>query len=114
MIITREITYDYEKCIGYRYNLMSPDVKLAYLNIIIDYEEKSSIITDFSCINTNKGSGSILLKFVIGEMIKIQIKNITLDDMSNRYRNIHNIYLKFGFKYVHEFGPEMELLLNIG
>ena len=113
MIITREITYDYEKCIGYRYNLMSPDIKLAYLNIIIDYNDNSSIITDFSCINTNKGSGSILLNFVIREMTKIQIKNITLDDMSNRYRQSHNIYLKFGFSYLYEFGPEMELLLDI-
>jgi len=110
VIITKEITYNDEKCIGYRYNLMSPDVKLAYLNIIIDYHEKSSIITDFSCINTNKGSGSILLNFVIGELTKfnkIEIKNITLDDMSNRYRNLHNIYLKFGFNYIYESGPEM-------
>lgn len=113
MIITKELTYDDEFSIGYRYNLINENAKLAYLNIIINHNDFSSIITDFSCININKGHGSILLNFVIGEMKKIQIKNITLDDMSNRYRNPHNIYLKFGFKYLYDFGPEMELLLDI-
>ena len=46
------------------------------------------------------------------EAKKIKIKVVFLDDMSDQYRNLHNIYKKFGFKYLHDFGPEMKLTLN--
>ena len=111
MNIIRETTCKDKKYIEYKYNLINSITKLGYLNIIINYNKRSSTITDFSCIDTNKGYGSILMKYVISEMKKIQIKNIMLDDMSNRYRESHNIYLKNGFYYIHEFGPEMKLLL---
>jgi hypothetical protein len=115
MNITSDITYEDEESIGYIYNLMNinTNTKIGYLNIIINYNEKSSIITDFYCMDTNKGHGSILLNFLINQMKKLQIKNITLDDMTNKYRNLHNIYTKFGFNYIYDVGPEMILLLNI-
>ena len=109
MFITHDITYKDKEYIGYKYSLINSITKIGYLNIIINYNEQSSTITDFYCIDTNKGHGSILMNFVIDEMKKIHIKCITLDDMSNRYRNLHNIYLKFGFKYIHNDGPEMEM-----
>lgn len=109
MYMTRDISYEDKECIGYKYNLINSITKFGYLNIIINYNEQSSTITDFYCTYTNKGHGSILMNFVIDEMKKIHIKCITLDDMSNRYRNLHNIYLKFGFKYIHNDGPEMEM-----
>lgn len=112
MNVICEISYENVNCIGYRYSLMDSNIKLGYLNIIIDYNENTSTITDFSCIKPNNGFGSILLDFVINEMKIIQINNITLDDMSNRFRNSHNIYIKFGFNYLHDFGPEMELKIK--
>jgi hypothetical protein len=54
----------------------------------------------------NKGEGTILLNDVIIYANHI-FKNILLDDMTTRYREDHNIYIKYGFKYIHDDGPEM-------
>ncbi len=99
-------------CEGFRYNLFCANERVGYLNIIINCNEKSSTITDFSCVKFGKGFGSILLKSVINEIKNLKINIIMLDDMTNRYRQTHNIYLKFGFKYLYDSGPEMELVIN--
>lgn len=58
-----------------------------------------------------KGYGSALLSEVIEYMRDQGYSCILLDDMSERARKPHNIYTKFGFEYVHEYGPEMILHL---
>ena len=85
---------------------------MAYLNIIYNCNDNESTITDFSSTESNKGYGSILLDYVITEAKKIKMGVILLDDMSKQYRNLHNIYKKFGFKYLDDFGPEMKLTLD--
>ena len=113
MNITKELTYSDEISIGNRYNLICANKRIAYLNIIINYVDNESTITDFSCTESNKGHGSILLNYVIKEVKKLKIDVILLDDMSKQYRKLHNIYTKFGFNYLHDFGPEMKLTLDI-
>lgn len=112
MNITKDLTYEDEMSMGYRYNLIIENKCLSYLNIIYNCNDNESTITDFTSIETNKGYGSILLDYVIIEAKKIKIKVILLDDMSKRYRNLHNVYKKFGFKYLNDFGPEMKLTLD--
>lgn len=59
----------------------------------------------------NKGIGSILLNQLIEYAKKTNTQKIILDDMSDNFRLRNNIYLKHGFQYVNEFGPEMELII---
>ena len=40
------------------------------------------------------------------------VKAVTLDDDSDRYRQPHNLYIKLGFKYVDDSGPEMETTIE--
>jgi len=112
MNIYEDLTYSDEFNKGYCYNLYINNEKKGYCNIIINDITKSSIITDFYCMKTNCGFGSILLKYLIEKIRKTKINIILLDDMSDRYRNSHNIYLKFGFRYISKTGPEMELKIN--
>lgn len=56
----------------------------------------------------NKGVGSILLNQLIEYAKKNNVSKIVLDDMSDNYRENRNIYVKHGFQYVNEDGPEME------
>lgn len=72
-------------------------------------ENKLTIISLYvSPIFQGKGYGSSLLKNVI-KFAKKQEYLITLDDMSDRFRSDHNIYIKNGFKYTDSSGPEMQL-----
>jgi ribosomal protein S18 acetylase RimI-like enzyme len=59
----------------------------------------------------NQGYGSILLYNLIEYCKNNEINNITLDDMSDRFNQQNNIYIKFGFKYIMEGFPEMELFI---
>jgi len=59
----------------------------------------------------NQGYGSILLYNLIEYCKKNEIKNIILDDMSDRFNQKNNIYLKFGFRYIINGLPEMELFI---
>ena len=64
---------------------------------------------DFNINFEQKGYGTILLNEVIDTLKKkySSIRTIELDDMTDRYRQPNNIYLKFGFTYVSDHGPEM-------
>lgn len=53
-----------------------------------------------------EGNGTKLLQHGIQFAHNVGIRDITLDDMSDRYRCKDNIYLKNGFKYVGD-GCEM-------
>lgn len=112
MNIVKNLYSDDNYCKSYKYILLDKNTELGYLNITINFIKNKSIITDFYCVKTNNGYGSILLSYVIDEMKKLKIKSISLDDMTKRYRETHNIYLKYNFKYLHESGPEMKLIFN--
>ena len=70
----------------------------------------SSIYVDK--VQRGKGIGSILIKEIIKYAKSNNIKKIILDDMTDNYRQSHNIYIKHGFCYVDDYGPEMELFIN--
>jgi len=67
--------------------------------VVVDGE---TIVTNLQSIQPGKGHATTLLN-----MLKKESKSITLDDMSDHYRKSHNIYVKNGFQYVEEDGPEM-------
>jgi len=58
-----------------------------------------------------KGLATELFKMVIQYLKELDFISIVLDDMSDNYRKSNNLYLKLGFKYVNEYGPEMIMLL---
>jgi len=60
----------------------------------------------------NKGIGSILLDKIIQYAKNNRVKKIVLDDMTDNYRQSNNIYLKHGFTYLNEDGPEMEYFVS--
>ena len=88
------------------------DNRLGFLVLVVDNSEKTATITNFFTQLHNQGIGSKLLCQVISDCKEININLIELDDMTDRYRKSNNIYLKFGFKYVDVYGPEMILHLN--
>lgn len=83
------------------------------LEFVYDEDENTIMITN---INTKKefegkGYASKLLRKLISFAKKHGVKEIYVDDMSDNYRKSSNIYRKFGFTYVDEYGPEMVLVL---
>ena len=80
-----------------------------YIVFFIKFEDLNCIITNFNINFEQKGYGSILLNEVIDTLKKkySSIRTIELDDMTDRYRQPNNIYVKFGFTYVSDHGPEM-------
>ena len=56
------------------------------------------------------GLGSAMLRMLIEECKRVGTERIEVDDMSERARqDSHNIYVKHGFEYRHDIGPEMVL-----
>jgi len=94
-----------------------------HIKILIICDKKSigllhGIINEDNCnINVlnvknefqNNGLGSMLIQELINYCSNNDIKNITLDDMSDRFNQSHNIYMKFNFKYIMKGFPEMIL-----
>lgn len=113
MMIIQTLNYKDDTYGDYSFSLLNLNKQLGHLNIIINFNENTATITDFESIAHNNGYGSILLDHVIKWVIDSKCKVICLDDMSERYRQTHNIYLKFGFEYLYDSGPEMELKINL-
>jgi hypothetical protein len=57
----------------------------------------------------DRGYGTDALQKGIAYIREQGYTHVLLDDMSDRYRKLHNIYVNHGFRYVHEHGPEMVL-----
>jgi GNAT superfamily N-acetyltransferase len=82
------------------------------------YDENAYAVVAHNTILTleafeqGKGYGSALLARILEYMREKGFETVELDDMSDRARKPHNIYTKFGFKYVHEYGPEMIFFLG--
>jgi len=84
-----------------------------YIVFIVCFQDLNCIIMDFNINYEQKGYGTILLNEVIDTLKKKYsiIRTIELDDMTDRYRQPNNIYLKFGFTYKEDHGPEMIYIL---
>ena len=101
------------------------DCKFGYIHYVFYLEEKEVIIS-YIFIKPNyrkNGYGKLLFKEFFKHIIEIMqtenIKTLTihLDDMSDRYGQSDNLYLKMGFKYYEEINgtplaPEMYLILK--
>ena len=55
----------------------------------------------------NKGIGLRALESIARWCRDEGVRRIDVDDMTDRQRCAHNIYLRAGFRYVAETGPEM-------
>jgi ribosomal protein S18 acetylase RimI-like enzyme len=61
--------------------------------------------------NRKKGYASTLLYHMIEYCRQYGFSEINLDDMTDNYRKDNNLYIKHGFKYLDDNGPEMVLCL---
>lgn len=84
---------------------------LGYIIFFLDEKTKSATILSLIANKKRCGYGTILLQECIEICKKKQIKIIELDDVTERYRQKNNIYVKYGFQYVHQHGPEMILMI---
>jgi N-acetylglutamate synthase-like GNAT family acetyltransferase len=76
------------------------------------YTDDETDEANVSCINVNpnmrgKGFAYYLFLKMIEYLKQININTVTLDDDSDRYKQPNNLYIKLGFKYVSNSGPEM-------
>lgn len=55
----------------------------------------------------NRGVGTALLRGVALGCLRLGLRRIDLDDMSDRFGQKNNIYVKFGFRYRQPGFPEM-------
>lgn len=79
------------------------------------YENEGTIIyIDIDSEFRGLGMGTYLLLILYNYVIENHknIKYIVLDDCSDNYRCINNIYLNVGAKYVSDNGPEMIWKIN--
>jgi len=93
--------------------------------INVNYDEKSYIsgtiyLNDYELYinyfyvdikNRNKGIGTNLLNHIINSSKKYNIKTVHLVDESKNYRTSHNIYIKYGFKYLNNYNRKMIFML---
>ena len=66
-------------------------------------------------IYRNKGYATKLLNEIKNYLIKnnFNVNKIILDDCTDNFNTKNNLYLKFGFKYITNGEPEMEIYLDI-
>jgi GNAT superfamily N-acetyltransferase len=90
-------------------------VDASYLEVFLNVEEGSAHIMNLLTVEPylGKGYASKLLNHLINDMLKKdgQFNSLTVDDMSDRFMQNHNIYIKHGFEYFLAGLPEMVLYL---
>jgi hypothetical protein len=77
-----------------------------YIETFWDFNESNITINFLN--STKKYTGSLLLLTLFIQAYEHGIETVSLDDMSNNYRQANNIYIKMGLKYKEEWGPEMK------
>jgi hypothetical protein len=94
-------------------SVMKESENKGFIVFIVCFEDLNCVIMDFNINYEQKGYGTILLNEVISILRKkySNIRTIELDDMTDRYRQPNNIYVKFGFTYKQDHGPEMVYIL---
>lgn len=89
--------------------------EIAYVEAIIDSEDKNVTIIDINvCVDfRGKGIATYLLISVLKYSDKRNIKIILLDDMTDKAWSPNNIYIKLGLIYINpEPEPEMKGLIS--
>jgi GNAT superfamily N-acetyltransferase len=90
-------------------------VDTSFLEVFLNVEEGSAHIMNLLTVEPYLGNGyaSKLLNHLIDNVLKKdgQYNSLTVDDMSDRFMQNHNIYIKHGFTYLVDGLPEMVLLL---
>lgn len=100
------------------YRIYKNQKRIAYIYFHTNNNNNGGILTILSLFvllkYRGKGYGSKLLKKVINfAKINGNIYYIELDDITSEYRNINNnIYIKHGFEYKYDTGPEMVFKIN--
>ena len=89
--------------------------KASVIESYYDKDENRLHIIDLGTKEEYRGLGfaSLLLKKMIGEAYRLRCRSITLDDASDLFGQVMNIYLKFGFEYIVLGQPEMIKYLDI-
>jgi GNAT superfamily N-acetyltransferase len=84
-----------------------------YISYVLDTKLFVCTIIDFYIKKEHRGKhyGNRLLINFIKFMKTLNIKQIILDDMSDRFNQKNNIYVLNGFKYYNNGYPEMYLNL---
>lgn len=78
---------------------------VSFIHIYIE----DNVMTILFLKSVVKGQGTILLRFILNYAYNL-VDKIVLDDDSDMYRSPNNIYVKHGFRYVEDWGPEMEVI----
>lgn len=91
--------------------ILSNTLIIGLLHAIVIDNDCHIISININNIYQNKGNGTTLLYNLIKYCKNNNIKTIFLDDMSDRFNQQHNIYLKFGFTYIEYGFPEMKLII---
>ena len=92
------------------FEIYNKDV-LGFVEVVFDKDDIT--IVDLYSSTYKEGIGTYLMLHACKEAKKRGVKNITLDDCSERYRQKHNIYTKLGMVYVDsDGGPEMVGSIN--
>ena len=99
----------YTKTIGYIFATLSYDNIITLRSGNQYFTNATLFISSFGIDAPFQGYGigNQLLNYLIDDVYNINVKRIELDDMSDRHREDGNIYVKNGFRYVSEYGPEM-------
>ncbi len=79
-----------------------------FIEVILHFDEGTMSIIDLHSARPGNGYGTHLIVHACKEAAKRGITKVTLDDCSDMYNRVDNIYKKVGMKYEDEDGgPEM-------
>jgi hypothetical protein len=77
---------------------------VGYIETIVDYDESIITISYLHTTIRSKGFGTFLVGISV---LNSGVKTVELDDMSDNFGKVNNIYKKMGFEYVEDGMPEM-------
>jgi hypothetical protein len=77
---------------------------VGYIETIVDYDESIITISYLHTTIRSKGFGTFLVGISV---LNSGVKTVELDDMSDNFGKVNNIYKKMGLVYVQDGMPEM-------
>jgi glutathionylspermidine synthase len=77
---------------------------VGYIETIVDYDESIITISYLHTTTRSKGFGTFL---IVISVLNSGVKTVELDDMSDNFGKVNNIYKKMGLEYVQDGMPEM-------
>lgn len=98
-------TKNYFKLESHPFKKYKESFPIASLEYVLDFNDSKMTITYL--YSNEKSLASKLLIYACTHARKHGISIIEVDDCTDRYRQDHNFYIKNGFKYIEETGPEM-------